>query len=172
MKWFRHDSAAHRDAKLKRLKHKHGIIGYGLYWYCLELIAGNVEKNNISFELEDDAELIALEWDLDRVTVSEIMGDMVSFGLFENSDGRITCLKMAHRLDDTTSRNPHIRDLINSLNSSDNSEESSEIVGDCRNSSEIPDQIRLDKTRSDETSQKDPSQEKESPRSAEPVGDF
>ena len=139
MKWFRHDSAAHRDAKLKKLKHKHGITGYGLYWYCLELIAGNVERKNITFELEDDSELIALEWGLDRVTVSEIMRDMCAFGLFEELEGRVTCLKMANRLDDTTSRNPEIRKLLklreNALSlrkSPENPEESSDRLEETR----------------------------------------
>ncbi|MCP3699064.1 MAG: DUF4373 domain-containing protein [Aliivibrio sp.] len=38
MRWFKHDSAAHIDARIKKVKHKYGIVGYGLYWYCIELI--------------------------------------------------------------------------------------------------------------------------------------
>jgi hypothetical protein len=117
MKWFKHDSNAHIDAKLKKVKHKYGIIGYGLYWYCIELIAGELDGKNISFELEEDAETIALEWNLDQLKVQEIMQYMVAIGLFENSDGRITCLKLAHRLDDTNSKNPEIRKILEGLHS-------------------------------------------------------
>lgn len=145
MKWFRHDSSAHRDIKLKRLKRKHGIVGYGLYWYCLELIAGNVDKKNITFQLEDDAEEIALEWELDRVTVSEMMAFMVELNLFESNDNRISCLKMAHRLDDTNSRNPQIHALIKSLNSNETLIETPETLR------EIPKQLRKSPTRLDKT---------------------
>jgi hypothetical protein len=55
MKWFKHDSDASNDAKLKKLRLKYGAQGYGIYWYCLELIARNVEKHNLTFELEHDA---------------------------------------------------------------------------------------------------------------------
>ena len=155
MKWFRHDSAAHRDAKLKRIKHKHGIVGYGLYWYCLELIAGNVDKNNITFELEDDAELIAIEWGLDRVTVSEIMADMVRCGLFEVENNRITCLKMAHRIDDTNSRNPEVQRLQKQLQTKENARS---ITKTLRKSSEISEESsdRLDKIRLDKEDTSEP----------------
>lgn len=112
MRWFKHDTTAHRDSKLKKVKRKYGIVGYGLYWYCLELIAGNVDKTNITFELEDDAEEIAEEWGLDQLKVQEMMMYMVQLELFEQSNGRIMCQKISRRLDDTTSRNPEIRKLM------------------------------------------------------------
>ena len=40
MKWIKHDTNANQDAKLKKLRMKYGLEGYGMYWYCLELIAG------------------------------------------------------------------------------------------------------------------------------------
>jgi hypothetical protein len=139
MKWFKHDSTAHIDAKLRKLKHKHGIIGYGLYWYCLELIAGDISSKNITFELEYDAETIANEWGLDQIKVQDMMSDMVKYGLFENGNGRITCLKMAYRLDDTNSKNPQMKQIINSF-SPKNSEELRETPNNSG-------QIRLDKKR-------------------------
>ena len=158
MRWFKHDSSAHRDLKLKKVKRKYGITGYGLYWYCLELIADSVDKKNITFELEDDSEEIAHEWNLDRVTVSEIMEYMVNLGLFECSDNRITCMKMATRLDDTNSRNPQIQAIIRELEcrssakTSDIPEDSSE---DPENSSARLDKIRLDETRLEKNSSSD-----------------
>lgn len=138
MKWFKHDSTAHTDAKLKKVKHKYGMIGYGLYWYCIELIAFGVDKDNISFELEEDAETIALEWNLDQMKVQEMMGYMVNLGLFEDSSGTVTCLKLAKRLDDTNSKNPQIRAIIDRMNS--------ETLGETPNNSG---QTRLDKNRID-----------------------
>jgi hypothetical protein len=102
MKWFKHDSDASNDSKLKKLRLKYGAQGYGIYWYCLELIARNVEKHNLTFELEHDAELIADDFKLSSDLVQHIMTYMVELGLFENSTGVITCLKMATRTDEYT----------------------------------------------------------------------
>ena len=102
MKWFKHDSDANMDAKLKRVRAKYGMEGYGLYWYCLELIAQTVEKHNLTFELEHDAELIAIDTNIHPERIQEIMLDFVKWQLFENSHGVITCLKMASRTDEYT----------------------------------------------------------------------
>ena len=102
MKWFKHDSDASNDAKLKKLRLKYGAQGYGIYWYCLELIARNVEKHNLTFELEHDAELIADDFKLSYDLVQHIMTFMVQIGLFEDTNGIITCLKMANRADEYT----------------------------------------------------------------------
>jgi len=104
MKWFKHDSNANADAKLKRVKLKYGMEGYGLYWFCLELIAQCVEKHNLTFELEHDAEIISSDTGIHQERVQEIMGDFVKWGLFENIDGIITCLKMAERTDEYTQK--------------------------------------------------------------------
>lgn len=141
MKWFKHDSDAHSDAKLKRLRHKYGIIGYGIYWYCIELIAGNLNKENITFKLEEDAELIALEWSLDQLKVQEIMEFMVDLRLFESNNGHISCMKLAKRLDDTNSKNIEIRSIIKGLELKTN------LLEDTPNMSEQTrsEEIRLDK---------------------------
>ena len=104
MKWFKHDSDASNDAKLRKLRHKYGSNGYAIYWYCLELVAGNVEKHNLPFELEHDAELIADDFKLSTELVEEMMRYMVNLGLFENNEGFITCLKMASRTDEYTQK--------------------------------------------------------------------
>lgn len=112
MKWFKHDSTASMDAKLKRVRIKYGMAGYGLYWYCLELIAQGVESHNLSFELEHDCEVLAHDTGINYQLVQEMMGYMVDLGLFENSAGRITCLKMAARLDQSMTGNSKMRSMI------------------------------------------------------------
>lgn len=100
MKWFKHDSNANTDAKLKRVRLKYGMEGYGLYWYCLELIAAGVETHNITFELEHDAEIIAHDTGIHYERVQEMMLYFVDLKLFENEGGSITCTKMATRTDE------------------------------------------------------------------------
>lgn len=104
MKWFKHDADASNDAKLRKLRIKYGAQGYGIYWYCLELIARNVEKHNLTFELEHDSELIADDFKLSPELVQHIMKYMVDVGLFEDTNGIITCLKMASRTDEYTQK--------------------------------------------------------------------
>ena len=104
MKWFKHDSDASNDAKLRKLRHKYGTDGYAVYWYCLELVARNVDKHNLTFELEHDAELIADDFKLSSELVEEMMTYMVNLRLFENTQGVITCLKMATRTDEYTQK--------------------------------------------------------------------
>ena len=104
MKWFKHDSDASSDAKLEKLILKHGVSGYGLYFYCLELIARGVDTHNITFELEHDAEIIVHRLRMSSDLVADMMVDMVNLGLFENDGGRITCLKMRTRTDDYIGR--------------------------------------------------------------------
>jgi len=104
MKWFKHDSDANTDAKLRKLSVRYGLEGYGLYWYCLELVARNVEKHNLTFELEHDSELIAAHWNIHMDKVQEIMRYMVELRLFEDSGRNLTCLKMATRTDEYTQK--------------------------------------------------------------------
>lgn len=122
MKWFKHDSDASMDAKLRRLRNKHGMEGYGLYWYCLELVAQSVQRHNLTFELEHDSELISADVGIHQERVQEIMEDMVKWGLFEQNSGVITCLKMATRTDEYTQQLIRTSRVvgINSLESPDN----------------------------------------------------
>lgn len=104
VKWFKHDSAASSDAKIEKLIIKYGLEGYGLYFYCLELIARGVEPHNLTFELEHDAEIIGHRVGMHHERVNEIMAHIIDAGLFENDGGRITCLKLATRTDEYTQK--------------------------------------------------------------------
>lgn len=112
MKWFKHDSNANTDAKLRRVRLKYGMAGYGLYWYCLELIANNVDQSNITFELEHDVDIIAADTGIGFELVHEMMEFMVSQGLFDEAGGIYSCIKMAQRLDKSMTSNPYMRNLI------------------------------------------------------------
>lgn len=46
MKWFKHDSDAHRNQKLEDLIALYGVEAYGVYWIILELIAEKMDKSN------------------------------------------------------------------------------------------------------------------------------
>lgn len=111
MRWFKHESRAHSDAKLQKVLMKYGLEGYGLYWYCVESICSNLEPN-LTFELEKDSEILAHVGGMDSRKVEEIMLYMVNLGLFEQTDTTITCLKLARFLGESGTRNAKLREII------------------------------------------------------------
>ena len=100
MKWFKHSSTASQDAKLKKLRIKYGMEGYGLYWYCVELIASEVDVNKLTFELEHDSEVLAHDTGIHYERVEEMMRHMVRLGLFQSDNQQITCMQLAKRADE------------------------------------------------------------------------
>lgn len=112
MKWYKHDSNAHMDAKLQDVLLDYGLEGYGLYWYCLELITNKVDKDCATFELEHDARIIARNTGSTPAKVTDMMQNFVKLGLFEDIDGKITCLKLAKRIDKSMTSNKEMRAII------------------------------------------------------------
>ena len=115
MKWFKHDTDANTDNRLQNVLLDYGLEGYGLYWYCLELIASKVDREKVTFELEHDARVIARNTGSTPQKVEEMMRYFVSIGLFENADGIISCLKMAKRLDKSMTSNTEMRKRIEGM---------------------------------------------------------
>ena len=143
MKWIKHDSDANQDAKLQNVLLDYGLEGYGLYWYCIELISGKVDKENITFVLEHDARIISRNVGSTVQKVEEMMRYFVEIGLFEGSGGVITCLKLARRLDKSMTSNPEMREIIGSFKT----ESHDSIMTESRTI--MQDKIRLDKIRLD-----------------------
>ena len=119
MQWFKHDTSANMDAKLQDVLLDYGLEGYGLYWYCIELIAGKISKDNLTFSLEHDARIIARNTGSSPQKVQEMMKRFIDLGLFESSDGVITCLKLAKRLDQSMTSNAKMRELISAIKNHD-----------------------------------------------------
>lgn len=116
MEWFKHDSNANLDEKLQEILLDYGLEGYGLYWYCVELIVGKVSADNITFELKHDARIIARNTGSTTQKVEEMMRRFVDIGLFETSNGAITCMKVAKRLASSATSNSKMRSLIHNIN--------------------------------------------------------
>lgn len=119
MKWFKHDTDATADAKLKKLILKHGPIGYAVYFHCLELIAGDTDESNLTFILEHDSEIIAdnlkIVGTADRSgveIVESVMRHILALGLFEQSGEKIACFKLIKRLDSSMSSSPKFRNFV------------------------------------------------------------
>lgn len=142
MKWIKHDTNANQDAKLKRMRMKYGLEGYGLYWYCLELIAADVDQNKLTFELEHDAEIISFDTGIHYERVNEMMAYMVNLKLFESNNGVLSCLKLANRLDKSMTSNPIMRKMLGDIR------KNHDLVM-TESAEPMQDKTRLDKTRLD-----------------------
>jgi hypothetical protein len=81
-----------------------------------------VSETNVSFVLEHDAEIIAdnlkIKGDMGISAidkVNNIMKTIIELGLFEESNNRISCLKIAKRLDKSMTSNKQMRELISKM---------------------------------------------------------
>ena len=120
MEWFKHDTSALNDAKIKKLIIRYGVTGYAIYFHCIELIAGDVNKNNLTFELEHDSEIIADNLKINGNAnksgieiVEEIMRYIIELNLFQENENRIFCLKLLKRIDSSMTSNTQFRKMIN-----------------------------------------------------------
>lgn len=114
MKWFKHQSDARNSLKLRKVRRKYGANGYAIYWFCLEAIAYDIDKDNLTFELKEDSETIAFELSIQEKLVEEIMLFMVEIGLFESSSNMITCMKLAESIDKSMTNSPKMRHWLES----------------------------------------------------------
>lgn len=117
--WYKHDTDATQDAKVRKLLIKYGATGYAIYFHCLELIAAEISETNLTFELEHDSEIIADNLYIKGTAeksgieiVEEIMKYIISLGLFQESGGKVFCFKLLKRLDSSMTSNSRFRELI------------------------------------------------------------
>ena len=143
MDWFKHDSNANLDEKLQEVLLDYGLEGYGLYWYCIELIVGKTNTDNITFELKHDARIIARNTGSTPQKVEEMMKRFVSLGLFENTEGKITCLKVAKRLMTSATSNMQMRNMIQNIKSN----QLVELPSRHRHDDIMPEEIRREEIR-------------------------
>lgn len=155
MKWFKHDTTSLINAKIEKLIMKYGIEGYGLYFACIELIAGSLTNENISFELKHDSEILAYKFKIDTIKIEEMMEYMVSLKLFgiDAVSNRITCYKLAERIDSSLIKNPQLNRIKKEIREKrENSRNPEKIREDPRRFEKMGEkssQIRLDKIRLD-----------------------
>lgn len=113
MKWFKHTTDVNLDAKKKKLLMRYGVNGYGLFYYCVEIIAGCFTSENITFELEHDSQIIAHDLKMDSAVVEEIMKYCIGIGLFQfnNRSEKIVYLGLMDQIDNSTSQSAYIKNL-------------------------------------------------------------
>jgi hypothetical protein len=72
--YFSHDYNAANDVKVLFLRQKHGMLGYGVYWYIIESLAQSNGELPIKI-----IPVLAMQMQVDKTIVESIIYD---FGLF------------------------------------------------------------------------------------------
>jgi len=142
MKWFKHDSDALNDPKIKSLKFKYGMEGYGIYFGLLELIARDVEDDldNVGLLSEDwSDDLLLGEFGVSSDKLREVFSYMSKVGLIIEENGSIRIPKIAERTDDYVSR----------LLRNEGKKESSPNIVRTKSNKVVLEQNRIDKNRID-----------------------
>ena len=166
MKWFKHDSDASIDAKLQTLLLDYGAAGYGLYWYCVELIVQGVGENNITFELEHDARIIARNLNLSIIETQNMIQKMIELNLFSiTENNKLACYALAKRLDQSMTSNPSMRALISNLKTQNHDKVMTK-------STMSHDKVKTEEKRREEIREEEKREEKILPKSYDSESDF
>lgn len=72
--YFRHDFNAHSDPKIKKLRMRHGLEGYGFYWYVIELSRAEADGK---LQVKELAEVLAFDLNLDLDKVKAMLKTML-----------------------------------------------------------------------------------------------
>ena len=87
MNYFQHDYRSRLDKKLLKVRRKHGMTGFGVYWALVEMLH---EGNGF---IEMDTETIAYELQCDEDIVKDVIE--ICFDYFE---GNVTCNRVIENL--------------------------------------------------------------------------
>lgn len=108
MKWFKHDTNTFSNPQVEMLKEKHGVAGYGVYFQLVELIAGAIDKDNLSewgylpdvYTFEYLAKKFCVDFDL----LQEIIESCLSLNLVQKKENRIFCEQILEKCDEFTEK--------------------------------------------------------------------
>ena len=156
MKWYKHDTDAKEDVKIKLLEKEHGLIGYAVYFKTLEIIGKSIDVNNIDdwgfVEPAHTMETLAESVGIELPEYRKIIETCDRLGLFAQIKGRLYCEKILFRLDEYATKilaKPKLQKLINQRKklSGQTPDKLPTMSGQCR---ARLDKIRIDKNREDE----------------------
>lgn len=93
--YFSHDSNAHHDPKILKLRMSLGWEGYGIYWAIIESLR-NQENYMLS---EDDFSFLTLSLAIDTVKLEQMLSKCLDVGLLTLEDGNVFSGSLLRRMD-------------------------------------------------------------------------
>lgn len=106
MKWFKHHSDTHTNLKTGAVIAEKGIVGYGFWWLCVELIASQGDQYSLGAEKNWKAWLIRNSG-LSKEEVNDILEYFAKERLIDETDlkeARLSIPNLAEYCDDYESR--------------------------------------------------------------------
>lgn len=99
--YFSHDVNAFTDPKIRKMRGKYGIAGYGFFWALVESL-----RREDSMMLEYDPDLFAGMADDYHVdfSVQEYVDDCIRWGLFERNDNHFFSAALIRRTEETLAK--------------------------------------------------------------------
>jgi hypothetical protein len=94
--YFSHDADMRNNRKLKAVRGKFGIMGYGVYNMLLEMLT-DADYNRITLN-DIELELIAGDFGVSVTELQEIINFCVSIKLFQKLDDKLYCEELDDRL--------------------------------------------------------------------------
>jgi hypothetical protein len=88
--YFKHDFNAHNDEKIVDLLMSHGLLGYGVFWYLIELLASADE-----YQLETNYKRLAFSARADEKVLKSVVED---FSLFAIDGDKFFSKSLADRM--------------------------------------------------------------------------
>jgi hypothetical protein len=108
MNWFKHDSSARNDVKLKLLKNKFGAEGYGIYFQLLEIISENIKEQNPQdwgkVESVHSMDTLAIECGVGSDLLRKVVRYCDEIGLLQRIDKTLAAPKILRRLGESMQR--------------------------------------------------------------------
>jgi hypothetical protein len=91
--YFSHDSDMRDDPKIKALRRKFGVAGYGVWCMLLESIT-----DSENFRLNMDLEIMAGDYDIEPDFLDQVIQYCLKLDLLQDQNGVISCRTLEHRL--------------------------------------------------------------------------
>lgn len=107
MKWFKHDTNAHNDEKIREMIHEVGCEGYGVYVIVLELVGEKIDEN-LSPQISISDRVLREKCRLSHQKLVKILSfldqKMLIFSKLIGKNWEISCPNMLNRLDNWTKK--------------------------------------------------------------------
>lgn len=108
--YFPHDADMRNDPRIKALRRKYGIEGYGIYCMLLELLT-----DSDFFEYKSDSlniEIMAGDFDIDPDRLNEVLRYICQIDLIQLENDKISCKSLNNRLDPLLSKRKRDRPVV------------------------------------------------------------
>ncbi|MBW3545548.1 MAG: DUF4373 domain-containing protein, partial [Bacteroidetes bacterium] len=110
VEYFPHDAGMRNDDRIKALRKKFKLAGYGIWNMLIEYLAG---RDYFQFEYSDfNLEIIAGDFDAEPNEIREVISYCITLGLLQQEGDMIRCKTLEYRLEPVLSKRKLAKDRV------------------------------------------------------------